>query len=69
MAEILMGMAGCLIVFIGIAGAYMLGVWSAKREKAKPLDEIKKEKPKGWKPSIEEQFANLMNYGGPEDGQ
>lgn len=69
MAEMLMGMAGSLIVFIGIAGAYLFGVWSAKRERAKPLAEAKAEKTKGSKPSIEEQFANLMNYGGPADGQ
>ena len=68
MIEILLGMAGSLIVFTGIAGAYFLGVWSAKKEKAKPLADVKTEKEKSSKPTIEEQFANLMNYG-VEDGQ
>lgn len=69
MIDVLFGMAGSLIVGAGFAGGYLLGKWSAKREQAKTLAEAKKEEKNSSKPSTEEQFKNLMEYGGNFYGQ
>lgn len=69
MIDVLFGMAGSLIVGAGFAGGYLLGKWSAKREQEKLLSEAKEEEKNGSKPSAEEQFKNLMEYGGNLYGQ
>ena len=67
MIDVLFGMAGSLIVGAGFAIGYGLGVWSAKREQAKPLTEAKKEETEDVKIPVSQQFENLMAYSGRAD--
>lgn len=67
MIEILVGMAGSLIVFGGVAFGYALGRRDAKREQAKPLAEAKKEETEDVKIPVSQQFENLMAYSGRTD--
>ena len=62
MAELLVGMAGSLIVLAGFAGGYWFGKKAAKNEQKEIFAEDKKKETS--KPTTEEQFRNLMEYGG-----
>ena len=66
MAEMLVGMAGSLIVFAGFALGYGIGVHSAKREQPKVIAEEKAET-EGEKIPVSQQFENLMTYSGRAD--
>lgn len=66
MAEILVGMAGSLIVFAGVAIGYGIGVHSAKKAHPKVIAEKESEQ-ETEKIPVSQQFENLMRYDGRGD--
>ena len=63
MVDILYGMVGGAIVI----AAYAFGVYSGRKTGLRPESTEKEEEKKGEQLTIEEQFANLMNYDGRGD--
>ena len=68
MAEIVIVMAGCLIVFACIAGGFALGWWTrGKAENPKKKQrEVEVEKGRDEIP-LTDQISNLMSYTGREE--
>ena len=65
MIEILLGMGGSLIMFVGLGLAYAAGVHSARKEQPKVVESKTEEE--GKKIPVSEQFENLMRYDGRTD--